>query len=710
MTRACVYHRAALLAALLLNPAALRAQNPDVDEALEQATKAAVAKVAPAVVQIRTVGGLEVVGAGRGQAMLRGQGPTTGVIVDPAGYIISSSFNFAHQPSGITVLVPGAREPLAAKIIAHDKTRMLTLLKVEASGLPTPQAAPKTQLQLGQWSLALGRTLSEGAGAPPSVSVGIVSAKDRIWGKAVQTDAKVSPVNYGGPLIDLAGRVIGILVPMDPRHEGELAGVEWYDGGIGFAIPLEDINRVLPKLKEGKDVQPGILGVNLKSADLFSGPPTVGHVMPGTAAAKAGLQPDDQIIEADGHKMARLAQFRQVLGNKYEGDKLKLKIKRGDKEIDLPNLELTGPPGSHVLAFLGIVPMRDDGTAGVEIRFVFPQSPADKAKLQAGDRIVKVENRPILVRNQLLSLLDLQAPGAQLKLEVKRKAGDKTETVTVTLAEMSADVPEELPPGGTHKKALTPPRAQMMLPAQPAEQPPPNDQPPPKRPIPAPPGKPADAKPAPEPKKEAKTGVFTKDDTTTGHSYWMYVPEDYDPNISYALIVWLHPKGDAMQEAILRVWRDLCKERHFILLAPKAENPTGWLTSEADAIEADIREAIANYTIDRQRIVLHGHGQGATLAYFLAFDARDLVRGVASVGGVPPAPPKANAAHQRLSFFVMAGAKDPDIEAIRATEPQLTQKKFPVVYREVPDQGSGYLVDADFLRELVRWVDSLDRL
>jgi S1-C subfamily serine protease/predicted esterase len=681
---------------------ALPFQPADLDEALEQATKAAVNKVSPCIVQIRTVGGLETVGGGKGPAMLHGQGPTTGVIVDPNGYIISSSFNFAHKPSGITVYVPSNKEPLAAKVVAHDKTRMLTLLKIEATGLPVPTAAPKSEVQLGQWSLALGRTLSETGYAPPSVSVGIVSAKDRVWGKAIQTDAKVSPVNYGGPLIDLSGRVIGILVPMDPRHDGETAGVEWYDGGIGFAVPLEDINRVLPKLKQGKDVEPGILGINLKSQDLFSGPPAVGYVRSGTTAAKAGLQADDQIIEADGRKMERLAQLRHVLGNKSEGDKISLKIKRGDKEIDLPNLELTGPPAAHLLAFLGILPMRDDDKAGVEIRYVFPQSPADKAKLAVGDRITKVEERPIRNRNQLISALDAGAPGQQLKLEVRRKAGDKAETITVTLAEMSDIVPEELAAGGTYKKALAKPQMPMGLPIPPMGQPP-------RPPVPVPPQKPAQEKPA-EPKKEAKKGFYAISDPTTGHGYWVYVPEDYDPNISYSLIVWLHPKGDAMQEPILRVWRDICKERHFILLGPKAENPTGWLTSEADVITADIRELLANYTIDRQRIVLHGHGQGANLAYFLAFDARDLVRGVANVGGVPPAQLKENAAHERLAFFLLAGAKDPEIEAIRAARPRLIEKKFSVVYHEIEDQGSGYLVDADYLRELVRWIDSLDRI
>ena len=59
-------------------------------------------------------------------------------------------------------------------------------------------------------------------------------------------------------LIDLQGRVMGVLVPMSPQETSEMAGVEWYDSGIGFAVPLEHINRVLPRLKKGEDLNPGL--------------------------------------------------------------------------------------------------------------------------------------------------------------------------------------------------------------------------------------------------------------------------------------------------------------------------------------------------------------------------------------------------------------------------------------------------------------------
>src|SRR5262249_23610783 len=162
------------------------------------------------------------------------------------------------------------------------------------------------EIQVGQWALALGRTWSN-PDSPPSVSVGIISALERIWGKAVQTDAKVSPVNYGGPLVDIQGRVQGVLVPASPRGQDETAGIEWYDSGIGFAIPLEDINAVLPRLKQGQDLHRGLLGVTLQSQDIYGASPVVGSVAPDSAAARAGIAAGDTILEIQGVKVVRQA-------------------------------------------------------------------------------------------------------------------------------------------------------------------------------------------------------------------------------------------------------------------------------------------------------------------------------------------------------------------------------------------------------------------
>ncbi len=685
---------ALLLAATILAVMApsAPAQPADLDEALEKATKAALEKVAPAVVRIRTVGGLEIIGGGRTPQIRKGEGPTTGVIVAPDGYIISSSFNFVHKPSAILVDLPGGKEPVNAQVVAMDETRMLTLLKVEAKDLPMPEAAPKKEVKIGQWALSVGRTWSETPSSPPSVSVGIVSALDRVWGKAIQADAKISPVNYGGPLVDLKGRVIGILVPLSPRAEGETAGADTYDSGIGFAIPLEDVNRVLPQLKQGKNLKPGILGVRFRSQDDF-GPAVIGSVVPGSPGAKAGIKAGDKIIEADGAKVERQAQARHVFGNKYEGDKVALKVEREGKTEEFPEIVLGGTPGSQPIAFLGILPMRDDPEPGLEVRYVFPKSPADTAGIKAGDRIMKIETNAFSGREQFMQRFNPLVPGAEIKLELKRKEGGKTDTVSVKLADateaVAAEVPAELPLG-TLKKAKER--------RKPAGGPGP-------RPMPMPP-------PAKEEKKDAKKGFYTSKDDTTGHEYWAYVPEGYDENISYALMVWLQPIGDPMDRQIPKIWKEHCEKHHVIILAPKMENPTGWVTSDIDAIKADMREMLGTYTIDRNRIVLHGLGNGGSLAFYLGFDARDLVRGVATIGGVLTSPAKDNNPAQRLSFFMVVGGKDPALEAIKTTKPKLAEKKFPIIYHELPEHGNGYLeaAHADLLRQLARWVDSLDRI
>ncbi|MCY2965873.1 MAG: trypsin-like peptidase domain-containing protein, partial [Planctomycetota bacterium] len=219
------------------------AAQQDLDAKEEAAFRQAAALVAPSIIKIETVGGLD-----RVQQVLLGTGPTTGVAVAADGYIISSAFNFISRPATILATLPDGRR-LPAKQVATDHLRMLTLLKIEADNLVPAQAAPTTDLRVGQWALAMGKSLDE----TPSVSLGIVSALGRVWGKAIQTDAKVSPVNYGGPLVDVEGKVMGILVPLSPMATGDVAGVEWYDSGIGFAIPLADVYASLDRLKTGKD-------------------------------------------------------------------------------------------------------------------------------------------------------------------------------------------------------------------------------------------------------------------------------------------------------------------------------------------------------------------------------------------------------------------------------------------------------------------------
>src|SRR6516165_7883345 len=118
--------------------------NDEFEKTIKQAAKT----VAPSVVQIQTQGGTDmVVTTPKGPVFRKALGPTTGVIVGADGYVISSAYNFMNNPATILVSIPGHKDPLLAKRIATDRSRMLTLLKVDAKGLPVPTAAAKSELR-----------------------------------------------------------------------------------------------------------------------------------------------------------------------------------------------------------------------------------------------------------------------------------------------------------------------------------------------------------------------------------------------------------------------------------------------------------------------------------------------------------------------------------------------------------------------------------
>ena len=691
----------ALAAGLLMLPPPVRAD--DLDEEQEKAVKAAVKAVAPSVVKIETSGGTEIVKAGGGPGVRRGIGPTTGLVVSADGYIISSAFNFANKPAQIRVTIPGMKERKVARVVATDQTRMLTLLEIvdlpKGTKLPVPQPTPKPEIQIGLTAIAVGRTLTSEGADLPSVSVGIISALDRIWGKAIQTDAKVSPTNYGGPLIDLHGRVQGVLVPASPQAEGELAGFEWYDSGIGFAIPLNDINAVLPRMRKGTAKEPvvlkrGYVGITMKSANMYEGLPIIGTVAPGSAAEKAGLEPDDRVTEIEGKKLENYAQMQNVLGGRYEGDTVSLEVLRGKEVKSFPKIVLASPEMAFPQAFMGILPVRDDPEPGVEIRYVYPKSPAEKAGMKVGDRIMKVTNptappkSPYIELNKgrdlLLQVMEVSRPGQELSMKVKRRAGGAMDDVVVKLVAADATVPEKIPDNATAKKALAKPG------------------------VKAPAKAPAEKKP--------KTGLIKSSTPAADHTYWVYVPDSYDPNIAYSVVIWLHPLGKNKEsdiEDFVDGWNTYCDDNNTILICPQSDNPRGWTPGEAEFVAQGLRTVGETYTIDRRRVVTHGQGVGAEMAYYLAFQQRATIRGVAAVGAGLGSNPREKVTNQPLAFFLVVGAKDPVKPNVVQTKAKLTDFKYNVILREVPNMGHEYIdgkAGKPTLEELVRWVDSLDRI
>lgn len=292
-----------------------------------------------------------------GSDFLIADGPTTGLVYSRDGYIITSSFNFAREPSLISVVLADGRR-IAADLIARDQVRKVALLRVDANDLTPPEWLQPDEIRVGQWAVALGLGFG---GDSPSVTVGVVSALNRMRGNAVQTDSKLSPANYGGPLCDINGRVIGLSVPMAQRP-GELAGVEMYDSGVGFAVPKQRIDEIVTQLMEGKTLQRGWLGIQVATQSTEVGL-TIRNVAEPSPMKQIGGQPGDKITWAEGREIKHFGHLMQALYMIPAGEEVYLCLQRGDREFgasvrlaaseelgDLPDLprdfDLSDPAGA----------------------------------------------------------------------------------------------------------------------------------------------------------------------------------------------------------------------------------------------------------------------------------------------------------------------------------------------------------------------------
>jgi S1-C subfamily serine protease len=252
------------------------------------------------------------------------QGKTTGVVLTADGWIAVSRFALALEPTTVLITVPG-RGTFTAQRAGEDTSRGIALMKIDAVDLPVPELVSPDEVQVGQWALALGRTF---AADEPTLHFGIVSQKRRVFGRALQIDAYTSPANYGGPVVDVRGRLLGIAVPLSPS--GRNAGVEWYDSGIGFAVTIADIAPLLARMQQGEVLQRGWLGVQFESKHLGPGA-RITKVIETGAAAKAGLLQGDLVIEVDGVPVRNGPHLLTLVSGRLEGDPVVLHVRRGEQ-------------------------------------------------------------------------------------------------------------------------------------------------------------------------------------------------------------------------------------------------------------------------------------------------------------------------------------------------------------------------------------------
>jgi S1-C subfamily serine protease len=284
-------------------------------------------------------------------------GTGSGFIWDDAGHVVTN-FHVIQGASEATVRLADGRD-YRAGLVGVSPSHDIAVLRIGV-GFKRPPPVPigtSADLRVGQKVFAIGNPF----GLDWTLTTGIVSALDRSLPSEngptidhlIQTDAAINPGNSGGPLLDSAGRLIGITTAIFSPSGAS--------AGIGFAVPVDTVNRVVPQIiRDGRYIRPALgvqmddglnrrLSERLQVEGVF-----VLRVQPGSAAEQAGLVaaqftadgnfvPGDIIVSVEGKPVTGVGELLGRLDDYKVGDTVRLELRRGDGKVDVP---VTLQPGS----------------------------------------------------------------------------------------------------------------------------------------------------------------------------------------------------------------------------------------------------------------------------------------------------------------------------------------------------------------------------
>ncbi len=368
------------------------------------------------------------------QELPRQRGVGSGVIITADGYILTNN-HVVENADDIEVAVEsnGSRRTYKAEVIGTDPLTDVGLIKIDAQGLIPAVIGDSSQLRVGDIVLAAGAPMQLNL----SVTQGIVSALGRsnmqIVGKGklagyedfIQTDAAINPGNSGGPLVDAMGRVVGINTAILSR-----TGM---NGGIGFAIPVNMAIGIVDDLLDDGTVSRGFLGVGIEDLDLEKsellglkdqGGALVNMVGGDSPAEKAGIEPGDVIVSADGTQVHDSARLRLLISARKPGTNIPLEVLRNGErmtvtakldELPAEAFAAAGPggmpkgrgpavangeiiPGLRVKELTTAVRKQSNvpgSVAGLLVEEVDPSSRAAAMGIQKGDVIQEINRTPV---------------------------------------------------------------------------------------------------------------------------------------------------------------------------------------------------------------------------------------------------------------------------------------------------------------------------
>ncbi len=281
----------------------------------------------------------------------------TGVIVDPDGLILTAYHVLGEQSDYYVAL--GDHQYHRAWIKGADPRSDLAVLAIDKTGLTPITLGDGTGVRKGQIVIVLGNPYAIARDGQVSAGWGIVSNMARKsapvptefdttgkttlhhFGTLIQTDAKLNLGTSGGPLLDLQGRMVGLIT--------SLAAVAGYETAAGYAFPVDEaFRRAVDTLKQGREVEYGFLGVqtlNLSLGEALSGlqGTRVRRIVPGTPAEKFGMEPGDLVTSVNGKAIYDSDGLVLEVGRLPVGSVVHLGVLRGERRLDL-NIALTKYP------------------------------------------------------------------------------------------------------------------------------------------------------------------------------------------------------------------------------------------------------------------------------------------------------------------------------------------------------------------------------
>lgn len=276
------------------------------------------------------------------------EGTGTGILIGHSGYVITNNHVVANG-NRLNVTLSDGRS-FEGNVIGSDPVTDIALLRVKAWDLPVAELGDSEEIKAGQLVLAVGNAL--GLPGSPTVSMGVVSATGRplpwsdfIFEGLIQTDAAINPGNSGGPLCSIDGKVLGINTAMIPFAQG-----------VGFAIPINTVKRVMQQILEnGHVIRPylGISGISVdrQVARRFEVDPEEGvliaRITKNGPAYLAGLRPGDVILEIGGKKTPKMKDLLLALSSGEIGAEVQVKYSRNG-ELMASKVMLTETPEEYL--------------------------------------------------------------------------------------------------------------------------------------------------------------------------------------------------------------------------------------------------------------------------------------------------------------------------------------------------------------------------